>query len=185
MSYIREIDPAEATGALRAAYEAIERSRGKIANVLKVHSLRPSALQAHMALYMDVMFLSGGLSRRQRELLAVVVSRENACAYCVAHHREALARYLADTALLDAIAQGCNEVELDPSDLALCAHAVKLTRTPTDVTSGDIGTLRSAGFDDADILLVTLIVAYFNFINRIVLGLGVAFDADEVGGYRG
>jgi uncharacterized peroxidase-related enzyme len=119
MSYIREIDPADASGALRAAYDALERSRGKVANILKVHSLRPSALQAHLALYMDLMFASGGLSRRQRELVAVVVSRENGCEYCVAHHRQALARYLADTTLLDAIAQGCNHSGLDPADQAL------------------------------------------------------------------
>jgi uncharacterized peroxidase-related enzyme len=185
MSYIREIDPADASGVLRAAYDALERSRGKIANILKVHSLRPSALQAHLALYMDVMFASGALSRRQRELLAVVVSRENACEYCVAHHREALARYLSDTAQLDAIAQDCNYSGLDPADQALCAHAVKLTRTPSSMVEGDIESLRAAGFDDPDILLVTLIVAYFNFVNRVALGLGVAFDADEVGGYRG
>jgi alkylhydroperoxidase family enzyme len=62
---------------------------------------------------------------------------------------------------------------------------VKLTGTPSSVGEGDTESMRAAGFDDADILLVTLIVAYFNFVNRIALGLGVAFDADEVGGYRG
>lgn len=185
MSFIQQITPSEATGELRAAYDALERSRGKVANILQVHSLRPSALQAHLTLYLDLMFASSGLSRRQRELLAVVASRENACGYCVAHHRETLARYLPDAGLLDAIAQGGDLSGLDAADRALCAHAVKLTRTPARVDAHDIDALRTAGFDDADILLITLIVAYFNFVNRIALGLGVAFDAAEVGGYHG
>ncbi|MBS0212037.1 MAG: peroxidase-related enzyme [Proteobacteria bacterium] len=185
MSFIHEIEPDEATGKLRVVYDALERSRGKVANILKVHSLRPSALQAHLTLYLDLLFASGGLSRRQRELLAVVVSRENACGYCVAHHREALARYIADTQLLDAIAQGCDASTLDAADRALCEHAVKLTRSPDRMEAQDVAALRTAGFDDADILLITLIVAYFNFVNRVALGLGVTFDAEEVAGYRG
>lgn len=106
MSFIREIEPADATGDFRAAYNELERCRGETANILKVHSLRPSALKAHLALYMGLMFAPGDLSRRQRELIAVTASRENRCAYCVAHHREALSFYIHDAGLLDAIARG-------------------------------------------------------------------------------
>lgn len=184
MSWIREIEPEQASGDLRAAYNQLLRSRGKIANILKAHSLRPAALRAHLALYVDLLFAGGGLSRCQRELLAVVASRENACAYCVAHHREALSRYIHDADLLDAIARGTGESSLDPADRALCDYAVKLTRTPDRVGERDIVTLRTAGFADEDILLANLIVAYFNFVNRIALGLGVVFDEGEVRGYR-
>lgn len=185
MSWIREIEPAEADGELRAVYHELERNRGKVANILKVHSLRPAALRAHLALYMDLLFAAGGLSRRQRELLAVVASRENGCAYCVAHHREALSRYISDAGLLDALAQGNDLSELDAPDAALCAYAAKLTRAPDTMSEHDVADLRTAGFADGDILLANLIVAYFNFVNRIALGLGVVFDETEVKGYRG
>lgn len=184
MSWIREIGFEDSRGDLRTAYNQLLRSRGKIANILKVHSLRPAALRTHLALYMDLLFAGGGLSRRQRELLAVVVSRENGCDYCVAHHREALSHYIHDE-LLDAIAHGTDDASLDAADRALCAYAAKLTRTPNKVDEQDIAALRAAGFADEDILLANLIVAYFNFVNRIALGLGVAFDEDEVRGYRG
>lgn len=184
MSFIREIGPADATGELRAAYNELERRRGKIANILKMHSLRPSALHAHLALYMDLMFAPGDLSRRQRELIAVTVSRENGCAYCVAHHREALSLYIHSDGLLDAIARGGDVASLNAADRALCAYAVKLTRAPHAMRERDIAALRTAGFADEDILLANLIVAYFNFVNRIALGLGVTFDAAEMRGYR-
>ena len=184
MSWINEIEPSEAEGELKALYQQLEKSRGKVSNILKVHSLRPASMQAHLTLYMDLMFAPGGLSRRQREMIAVVVSRENRCDYCVAHHREALARYVSDPALLDAIASGAPVMELAPSDRALLDYAARLTRAPASVCADDIQALRDAGIAEADILLANLIVAYFNFVNRIALGLGVAFTPAEVAGYQ-
>ncbi|MDQ3205681.1 MAG: peroxidase-related enzyme [Pseudomonadota bacterium] len=186
MSWIEEIPPAAAQGELRALYDELERKRGKVANILQVHSLRPASMQAHLALYMELMFAPGGLSRKQREIIAVVVSRENRCDYCVAHHAEALQRFLKDPALLSAIAGG-NDVEalsrLTPVDRALMDYAAKLTREPWSMSAGDIQALRESGVAEPDILLANLIVAYFNFVNRIALGLGVEFNSEEVSGY--
>lgn len=184
MSFIREIEPGEATGELRVLYGELERQRGKVSNILKTHSLRPSALRAHLGLYMDLMFAPGGLTRWQRELIAMAVSRANGCAYCVAHHREALSRYVGDPALLDAIAHGEVPAALDEADRVLMAWAVKLTREPAKMEERDFLALSKAGFEDEDILLANLIAAYFNFVNRIALGLGVEFDEDEMRGYR-
>ncbi|MDQ3618125.1 MAG: hypothetical protein M3374_05335 [Pseudomonadota bacterium] len=111
------------------------------------------------------------------------VVRENRCDYCVAHHREALARYVSDADLLDAICRGAQAPELVPADRELMAYAAKLTRTPSAVSIGDIQRLRDCGLAEADILLANLIVAYFNFVNRIALGLG-AFSEAEVAGYQ-
>ncbi len=184
MSWINEIEPEEAEGELKALYQQLEKSRGKVSNILKVHSLRPASMQAHLTLYMDLMFAPGGLSRRQREIIAVVVSRENRCDYCVAHHREALARYVSDADLLDAICSGAQTPELAPADRELMIYAANLTRTPIAVSIGDIQRLRDCGLAEADILLANLIVSYFNFVNRIALGLGVAFTEAEVAGYQ-
>lgn len=184
MSWINEIEPSHAEGELQLLYRELEKSRGKVSNILQVHSLRPAAMRAHLTLYMDLMFAPGGLSRRQREMIAVVASRENKCDYCVAHHVEALARYIGDPELLKAIASG--EAPPDdptPADRALMAYAGKLTRAPASMTEVDIHGLREVGIAEADILLANLIVAYFNFVNRIALGLGVAFTQSEVCGY--
>ena len=62
-------------------------------------------------------------------------------------------------------------------------HAEKLTTAAEAMTESDLGELRAVGLSDRDILDVTLVTAYFNFVNRIALGLGVTFDADELTGY--
>ncbi|HZG34692.1 MAG TPA: hypothetical protein VEY87_02500 [Gaiellaceae bacterium] len=81
MPHLRLIDVAEATGALRAEYDAAIARAGKVFNIVKAMSLRPSVLGRSMALYREIMFGPSGLSRQQRELLATVVSRTNECFY--------------------------------------------------------------------------------------------------------
>ncbi len=81
VAHLRLIEEGEATGELRAEYEAATRRAGKVFNIVKAMSLRPRVLQAAMGLYREVMFGPSELSRAERELLAVVVSRANSCHY--------------------------------------------------------------------------------------------------------
>jgi len=76
---LTEID--EATGPLKDEYDAAVGRAGKVFNIVKAMSLRPGVLRASMALYREIMFGPSGLSRQERELLAVVVSEANSCAY--------------------------------------------------------------------------------------------------------
>lgn len=184
MSWIQEVDEATAAGEIAGLYAELREKRGKVSNILKVHSLRPAALQHHLDLYMGLLFGPGGLSRRQRELIAVAVSQANHCAYCVAHHAAALGRYVRDDGELAALRDNALQPFLAPPDRALVGYAVKLTAAPHTVTESDVTALRDAGLGDDDILLANLIVAYFNFVNRIALGLGVEYSATEVDGYK-
>ena len=81
MAHVRLIEVDEATGPLREEYDAAVSRAGKVFNIVKAMSLRPSVLKRSMELYKGVMFGASGLSRQERELLAVVVSRENDCHY--------------------------------------------------------------------------------------------------------
>lgn len=184
MSWIREIEEDAASGELAELYAQLRERRGRVANILKVHSLRPYALAHHLDLYMGLLFGPGRLTRGQRELIAVVVSRANGCEYCVQHHREALARYLRDAEVLDAVCRDYHEASLEPSSRVLADYADKLTRSPSTMQAHDLQPLRDFGFSDEDILLCNLIVAYFNFVNRIAMGLGVTHSAEEVQGYK-
>lgn len=184
MSWITEILPQDAEGRLQEVYAELQARRGKVANILQVHSLRPDALTAHLDLYMNLLFAPGGLSRKQREMIAVVVSRANQCEYCVAHHREALSRFIRDREQLDIFALDHRKTTLSAADRALLDYAAELTLQPATITSESIDHLRTQGFADEDILLANLIAAYFNFVNRIALGLGVQASPGEVGGYK-
>lgn len=79
--HLRLIDVDEATGALRAEYDAAIGRAGKVFNIVKAMSLRPGVLKRSMELYGAIMFGPSGLSRQERELLATVVSRTNECFY--------------------------------------------------------------------------------------------------------
>jgi uncharacterized peroxidase-related enzyme len=184
VSWIREVDEAAAEGEIAGLYAELREKRGKVSNILKVHSLRPSALRHHLDLYIGVMFGPGRLSRRQRELVAVAVSQTNGCAYCVAHHAEALGRYVRDEEELSALRENALQPFLGPAESAMVEYAIKLTRAPQEVSESDVMALRSAEWADEDILLINLIVAYFNFVNRVALGLGVTYSELEAAGYK-
>jgi alkylhydroperoxidase family enzyme len=81
MAHLRLIDVDEATGPLKAEYDAAVGRAGKVFNIVKAMSLRPGVLKRSMDLYLGVMFGPSRLSRQERELLAVVVSRQNDCHY--------------------------------------------------------------------------------------------------------
>ncbi|MDZ7645203.1 MAG: peroxidase-related enzyme [Woeseiaceae bacterium] len=188
MSWITETTPDTADGELARIYARLLEQRGKIANILQVQSLNPAALQNHVDLYMTLMFGESGLSRAEREAIAVVVSSTNDCEYCVAHHVEALTRLggseQPDADTLQTLSSADNLDALEPRLGNIVMHAEKLTSAPGAMTESDLLDLRAVGLSDRDILDLTLIVGYFNFVNRIAVGLGVTTDGNETSGYR-
>ncbi|MFO8034193.1 MAG: peroxidase-related enzyme [Candidatus Bipolaricaulota bacterium] len=184
MSWIRVVDEQQAGEELRTIYERLKSNRGKVSNILAVHSLDPRAMAAHMNLYMTIMFGRSGLSREEREVVAVVVSAANSCDYCIAHHAEALHHYWKDRERLQALIDDPRSIDLTPRMRALADYALKLTESPCDMVEADIEELRGHGLGDEDILAVNLVASYFNFVNRIALGLGVEATSEEAAGYK-
>ncbi len=184
MSWIQEIEVTDAEGKLAEVYAELLASRGKVANILQVHSLNPNAMASHLDLYMSIMFGKSGLSRAEREAIAVVVSATNECEYCVNHHAEVLRRYIKDDDVLQTRASADGLEVLEPRLGNIVIHAEKLTSAPSAITESDLDPLRAEGLTDQDILDITLVVAYFNFVNRIALGLGVSYSPEELTGYH-
>jgi uncharacterized peroxidase-related enzyme len=184
MAWIEEIEVDDADGKLAEIYAELIEKRGKVANILKCHSLNAEAMRNHLDLYMTIMFGRSGLSRAEREAIAVVVSANNDCDYCVNHHAEALRRYIKDEETLALLSNADGLETLEPRLSNIVRHAEKLTSAPGAMTESDLGELRAVGLTDKDILDLTLVTAYFNFVNRIAQGLGVDYTPDELSGYR-
>jgi len=184
MPWINVIDENNATGELKEIYNKIKKERGKLSNIMKIHSLNPDAMKRHMELYISLMFGKSDLSREEREFIAVVVSKINRCEYCINHHKEALMFYWKNKEKLNRFLYDFNSVTLSKREHAILGYVSKLTRTPSDICKDDTEKLRNVGFTDNEILDVTLICSYFNFVNRIALGLGVEFSEEEVKGYN-
>jgi len=184
MAWIEITDESSATGDLEEVYESITRSRGKLSNIMRVHSLHPAAMRAHLDLYLQLLFSRAGLSRAERELLAVVVSATNGCSYCVRHHAEALNAYWKDEDRVQTVIDDYRHADLTLRLRAMLDYAVLLTRQPSATAEDHIHHLRDVGFSDREILDVNLITSYFNFVNRIAEGLGVVFTNEEARGFR-
>jgi uncharacterized peroxidase-related enzyme len=177
MAFIDTIAESDATGPLADLYRRYANPDATVDNVLKVHSLNPESLEAHGVLYVQSMHRPSPLSRVEREILGVTVSRLNGCRYCLEHHAAGLARLLPADRKPIARALGRGEVGgLTARERALGAYAERLTRQPDAVARADIDALRGAGLTDREIVDAAQVIAYFAFANRIVLGLGAELE---------
>ena len=177
MPFIETIEPADATEPLAALYQRVGNPDGTLDEVMKVHGLNPDTLRTHFEMYVAAMHKPSPLSRMEREMVAVVVSRLNGCAYCLRHHAAGLARLLpADRAdVADALAAG-RHANVSEREAALISYATVLTTEPKAVDEADIDLLHAVGLDDRAILDLAQVTAYFAYVNRIVLGLGVELE---------
>ncbi|MDH3663664.1 MAG: alkylhydroperoxidase, partial [Alphaproteobacteria bacterium] len=162
-------------------------------NVMRVHSLRPSTMRGHVRLYRAVLHDDANtVPMWLQETIASYVSTLNNCAYSFSNHW-ANARHLilternAEPALADsieaALVDDAPERVFGGAELAMLRYAKRLTRTPESMAISDLDAMREHGVDDGQILEVNQIVGYFNYVNRLLNGLGVTLDGDVVGYY--
>jgi len=186
MSWIKTISYEEATGKLKRLYNRVKGPNNNIDNVLKIHSLRPHTLNGHMVLYKSVLHNSGNtFPKWYLEVLGTYVSKLNQCQYCFDHHSEGIKKNLgADVnfeVIMVAIETESFDGVLSPKMAAGCKYAKTLTFEHFNVTNETIEDLRGQGFDDGEILEVNQLVSYFNYVNRMVVGLGVDAVGDIIG----
>lgn len=184
MTWIKTIDEAEATDELEKIYTKLKEKRGKIANILKVQSLLPQTMEDHLQLYTHIMFNKSTISREDKELIAVIVSRLNNCSYCTNHHIEALNHYWKDKRKIKQLIKTLDYTILSSRQQAILCHVEKLTKQPDLVNENDMITLKKQLITDRELLEITLITSYFNFVNRMALGLNVTYSDEEIKGYN-
>ena len=184
MAYIEVKSYDESEGRLKEIYDDLIESRGKLAEVHKIQSLNPETIVVHMDLYLKIMFGRSPLKRYQREMIGVVVSKSNACEYCITHHAEAVNFYWKDDQKLEDFITDHTSVSLSDTDRILCDYTKQLTLNPQHFKDDtEAKKLKDAGLNDRAILDATLVIGYFNFVNRIVQSLGVGLE-DDPGGYN-
>lgn len=182
-AWIQVIGEQEAEGDLKRIYDEVRDRRGSLSNVMKVHSLDPESIPLHLDLYLHLMFGKSTLTRQEREMIAVVVSHLNKCAYCVTHHGEALLAHAKERQLVEKL-ENMDFASLSQKNRVMLEYASKLSKEPGKMRKQDVDKLRTVGFSDEEILRVNLIVSYFNFVNRIVSGLGVTIEESEARVYK-
>jgi len=151
-----------------AAYFAkCEEKLGFIPNVLKAYAFDNRKLKAFIAMADDLMLGDSGLSKLEREMIAVAVSCANHCHYCLTAHGAAVRQRAADPEMGELIAQNYRAAALTLRQKAMLDFAVRLTEAPDKMEEMDRQALRRAGFKDRDIWDIAAVAAFYNMSNRL------------------
>jgi uncharacterized peroxidase-related enzyme len=163
---------------LRAYFDKCRDKLGLVPNVLKAYALRPAKLRTFIALYNELMLGDSGLTKLEREMIAVVVSSANRCFYCLVAHGQAVRRLSGDPQLGEMLVMNWRVAPLDPRHRAMLAFAWKLTVEPDAMVEADREALRAAGFGDADIFDIADVAGFFNMSNRVASGIEMMPNPD-------
>ncbi|MEZ5846174.1 MAG: peroxidase-related enzyme [Geminicoccaceae bacterium] len=187
-AWIRMIADDEADVELLDALSLARTPHGTVDNVMRVHSLRPNTMRGHVMLYRAALHDDANtLPAWLQETLSSYVSILNDCPYSLANHWTNARHLIDDEARAEAIERALRsdrpEDAFDGVELELMRYARKLTKEPGGMDKADVEALKNAGLDDGRILEANQIVGYFNYVNRLLNGLGVSTDGDIVGYY--
>ena len=144
---------------------------GIVPNVLLSYASRPEKLKTFVSFYNELMLGESGLSKLEREMIAVVVSSINHCFYCVVAHGQAVRELSSDPELGEMLAINYRVAELEPRHRAMLDFAYKLTVTPSMIDDADRQSLRDAGFVDDDIFDIADTAGFYNMSNRVAIGV--------------
>lgn len=168
-----------------AKYFAIcEEKLGLVPNVLRAYAFDIDKLNAFAALYNDLMLAESGLSKLEREMIAVVVSSINRCWYCQVAHGAAVRELSGDPALGEAMVMNYRAAPLDARTRAMLDFAVKATEHSHKIEEADRDALRAHGFTDRDIWDIAAVTGFYNMSNRMASATGMQPNADYHGRAR-
>src|SRR5829696_5251203 len=157
----------ELSGEMRAYFEKCDEKIGFVPNVLRAYAHDNAKLEAFAAFYNDLMLGPSGLSKLEREMIAVVVSSQNRCYYCLASHGAAVRQLSGDPVLGELMAMNYRAARLEPRHRAMLDFAVLVTEMPWTVEERDREALRQAGFSEREIWDIAAVASFFNMSNRM------------------
>jgi uncharacterized peroxidase-related enzyme len=162
-----DLPAAELTPAMRAYFDKCMEKLGFVPNVLAAYAFDMSKLEAFVAMYNDLMLAPSGLSKLEREMIAVAVSAQNSCYYCLTAHGAAVRALSSDPVLGELMVMNYRAARLDRRQRAMLDFAVKLTAEPHAIEEADREALRKSGFSDRDIWDIAAVAGFFNMSNRV------------------
>jgi uncharacterized peroxidase-related enzyme len=162
-----DLPQAELTPAMEAYFQKCRDKIGFVPNVLTAYAFDMAKLEAFVAFYNDLMLAPSGLSKLEREMIAVAVSSENKCFYCLTAHGAAVRQLSGDPVLGEMMVMNYRAAELLPKQRAMLDFAVKVTNASHTIEESDRDELRNVGFSDRDIWDIAAVASFFNMSNRM------------------
>jgi uncharacterized peroxidase-related enzyme len=176
-----DLPRAELSPAMRTYFDKCKEKIGFVPNVLVAYAHDMSKLEAFVDFYNELMLAPSGLTKLEREMIAVAVSSENHCFYFLAAHGAAVRALSGDPALGEMLVMNYRAAELSPRHRAMLDFAVKMTRDSAAMDEPDRQALRDVGFSEGDVWDIAAVAAFFNMSNR----LASALDMRPNGEYHG
>jgi uncharacterized peroxidase-related enzyme len=158
---------ASPSDAMAAYFNKCEEKLGFVPNVLKAYAFDMGKLEPFVAMYNDLMLAPSGLSKLEREMIAVAVSSVNRCYYCLVAHGAAVRGLSQDPVLGELMVMNYRAARLSPRERAMLDFAMKLTAEPWAVDEPDREALREVGFSARDIWGIAAVAGFFNMSNRV------------------
>ena len=162
-----DLPPEPLSPDMAAYFKKCEEKLGFVPNVLKAYAFDSAKLSAFVAMYNDLMLAPSGLSKLEREMIAVAVSSENRCYYCLTAHGAAVRSLSNDPVLGELMVMNYRAARLSKRQRAMLDFAVKLTAQPWEIEDEDREQLRQVGFTDRDIWDISAVAGFFNMSNRV------------------
>lgn len=162
-----DLAQAELSPAMAAYFDKCVEKIGFVPNVLNAYAFDMAKLEVFAPFYNNLMLAPSGLSKLEREMIAVAVSSQNHCFYCVVAHGAAIRELSGDPVLGEEIAINYRAARLDARQKAMLDFAVKLTYQPWTIEEEDRARLREVGFSERDIWDIAAVAGFFNMTNRV------------------
>jgi uncharacterized peroxidase-related enzyme len=162
-----DLPSAELSPAMQTYFQKCQEKLGFVPNVLKAYAFDMAKLEAFVAMYNDLMLGPSGLSKLEREMIAVAVSSQNHCYYCLVAHGAAVRVLSGDPSLGEQMSMNYRAARLSQRQQAMLDFAVKLTEEPRKIGDADRDGLRRAGFSERDIFDISAVAGFFNMSNRV------------------
>jgi uncharacterized peroxidase-related enzyme len=188
-AWIEMISDENASSELKEILNLARTPHGTVDNVMRIHSLRPNTMKGHVTLYRAALHDEvNTIPMWFQETISSYVSMLNNCDYSLANHWKNAVHLMGSeqdaNKIEEALKAQIPENAFEGEQLAMLKYAGKLTLDPGNMIEKDVEKLRNEGIDDGKILELNQIVGYFNYVNRLLNGLGVKTTGDTVGFYK-
>ncbi|MEO0701135.1 MAG: peroxidase-related enzyme [Pseudomonadota bacterium] len=161
-----------------AYFDLCAEKLGLVPNVLRAYAFDIDKLNAFTTLYNDLMLAPSGLTKLEREMIAVVVSSLNRCHYCQVAHGAAVRALSGNPELGEALVMNWRVAPLDDRQRAMLRFVEKMTSDSARIEEPDRQTLRDAGFTDRDIWDIASVAGFFAMSNRVASATGMVPNPD-------
>lgn len=166
------------SAAMEAYFAKCMEKIGFVPNVLQAYAQDNDKLEAFATFYNELMLAPSALSKLEREMIAVVVSAENRCFYCLVAHGAAVRQLSGDPTLGEALVFNYRFAPLAPKQRAMLDFALKMCRASAEIEEKDRDALRAAGFDDKAIWDIAAVASFYAMSNRMASATGMLPNAE-------